>query len=465
MKFKTFLLPLVLIACMKGAEAQISQNMSLLYHWTDTTFPNGWTGGAFNDCWGYVDSAGREYAIIGSTLGHHIFDITSPTNAILVDFETGRESSSAAVHRDYKTYQNYLYAVCDEGNSSLQIYDLQYLPDSIHLVYDKNALCITSHNIFICNDVLYVCGVRDTNNQNPVPLRALSLSNPANPTFLSDLTSSSFNYVHDVMVRNDTAFLSCANDGLFIYDYTTPTNPTLINSITSYPEQGYNHSAWVSDDGKYLCFADETHGKGLKLFDISDILNPTLKSIFRSNLLNDPNQGSIAHNPFFVGNQRIVISYYHDGVQVFDIQNPNSPTQFGWYDTFLTDTSYSGYGPGCWGVYPYLPSKVVIASDIKNGLFLLDGTGVLATEEINSGNNLLPIYPNPADQFIYCMLSEAGNNKGTIRINDELGRTILMINDFDLSKPVNIKSLSNGLYYIEVILQNKRWTNKLLISR
>ena len=65
-----------------------------------------------------------------------------------------------------------------------------------------------------------------------------------------------------------------------------------------------------------------------------------------------------------------MVSYYHDGVQIYDISNPAAPTKVAYYDTETTNTSYNGF-VGSWGAYPYLPSGNVLVSDINNGLFVL----------------------------------------------------------------------------------------------
>ncbi|MEZ4985084.1 MAG: T9SS type A sorting domain-containing protein [Saprospiraceae bacterium] len=70
------------------------------------------------------------------------------------------------------------------------------------------------------------------------------------------------------------------------------------------------------------------------------------------------------------------LSYYHDGVVVYDISNPTDVTLHAYYDTETTNTNYSGY-QGAWGVYPFLPSGKIIASDVLNGLFVLELTGAL----------------------------------------------------------------------------------------
>src|SRR5262249_23628189 len=38
----------------------------------------------FNDCTGYTSPAGREYAIIGSSIGTHFVEITDPVNPVIV---------------------------------------------------------------------------------------------------------------------------------------------------------------------------------------------------------------------------------------------------------------------------------------------------------------------------------------------------------------------------------------------
>lgn len=447
------------------SSAQMHLNMNLLSNWDDNSLPTNWTGGSFSDCWGYADSVGNEYAFIGSTIGTHIFNVTNPTNPVLVNFEIGKESSGNVVHRDFKTYKGYMYGVCDEGNSSLQIFDLKYLPDSVHKVYDRQTICKTAHNIFINNNKIYFCGLKDSLG-NAIVFRVASLANPINPVVINDLASPPFGYVHDVNVRNDTAFLSAGVDGLFIYDYTTPTSPALVQSITSYPEQGYNHSSWVSEDGKTLVFADETHGMGLKVYDISDMSNITLKSIFRSNLLNDPSNGgkgnSIPHNPFIIDN-KVFISYYQDGVQCFDITNTSSPVQAGYYDTFPTDTDYTGYGPGCWGVYPYLPSRHIIGSDISNGLFVLDGTQLLGVNENLFSQSTINVFPNPSDDQISVSAShEFQNEKIKIELYNTLGEKILSVPNYVSGTPVNISSFGLGIYLLKISSNKSSLTKKII---
>jgi Secretion system C-terminal sorting domain len=110
----------------------------------------------------------------------------------------------------------------------------------------------------------------------------------------------------------------------------------------------------------------------VKVADVSDLSDITVppSQMFSSILLAPGHTNSIAHNPF-IREDLLFISYYHDGVQVYNISNPDSIYRVAYYDTNTDNTNYNGY-LGCWGVYPFLSSGIIIASDINKGLFVLD---------------------------------------------------------------------------------------------
>ncbi|NNM16748.1 MAG: hypothetical protein HKO56_08825, partial [Bacteroidia bacterium] len=183
---KSSILLLVFTALFAGTSfAQTSFNLPLLSNWDDNNLPNAFYG-AYNDIWGWEDGNGNEYAILGSVEGTFFFDVTDPTNIVQSDFEFGK-FTTGVIHRDYKTYGHYAYAVCDEGPSSLQIFDLSYLPDSVHKVYDSDALCVRAHDIYIEDGFLYFASNTTTTGFNALDIA--SLADPENPTFVHSLNS------------------------------------------------------------------------------------------------------------------------------------------------------------------------------------------------------------------------------------------------------------------------------------
>ena len=83
-------------------------------------------------------------------------------------------------------------------------------------------------------------------------------------------------------------------------------------SLTSYPDAGYNHSGWLSDNGNIYIMQDENHGYDVKVLDVSDFNNITVMSTFNSGV----NSQSIAHNGIIKGDL-LYLSYYHDGLRIF----------------------------------------------------------------------------------------------------------------------------------------------------
>lgn len=334
---KKILISIIITIAYLNSNAQDSLNFTSLSTWTSPD------ASAYNDIWGY-SSNGREYAIMGSNWGTHFIDITNPQTPVEINSFIGDNSN--VIWRDYKVSGNYAYGVADNFGNSLQIFDLSNLPISVTKIYDNDSLSSSSHNIFIENDRVYLPSNRNSGGINALDI--LDISNPTNPKHLFTMGNAYFGNcggcLHDIYVKNDTAYCSAGTSGLYIYDLTDINNPTLISSIIGYSEAGYNHASWVDEDGVTMVMADETHGSGVKTFDLTDITNPIELDVFRTY------PGAIPHNPFVRGTEAY-ISYYHDGMQVFDISDPSNVTQKAFYDTYPSNApnNHGGY-EGDWGV-------------------------------------------------------------------------------------------------------------------
>lgn len=352
-----------------AAQSAPSENMVLLGNWDVDTIPR------YSDVWGYARD-GREYALIGSRDFVHIIDVTDPGNpteiAALNMFD-----ESGSVWRDIKVLGDYAYCVT-ETTEGLQVIDLGDLPTSASIVYQTEEEFTRCHNIFIdptsTPPRLYAFG-----SQPGIALSGYvvySLANPAIPELLAEVEidnpdDPSLGYIHDGYARNDTLYANHGGNGFYVYDVADPANPIEIGSLTNYAQSGYNHSVWGTDNGNIMVMCDETQNTGVKVISIdkSDpfALDIEVESIFRSKLL-APDTASLAHNPYVLGDSLVVMSYYGDGIQVWDITDPQNPFRRGYYDTTPNGGSYGG---GVWGAYPWLPSGNILGSDINNGLFIV----------------------------------------------------------------------------------------------
>ncbi len=335
---------------------------------------------------------GREYAIIGSTIGTHIFDVTDPVNSAEVAYIPGADTN--VIHRDYHDYQGYLYMVADEGQSTLQIVDLNQLPNAAPVVYDSDALILRSHNIFIdsLNGLLY-----DTKGG------IYSLANPEAPVEVANVNlGGMIDHGHDMFVRNDTVYWHGGPTGMRVYDYSTNmSNPTLLGEISV---GNYNHSGWLSEDGAIYVFAEETYGTDIQICDVSDLSNINIVSYVNSG----GGAASIPHN-LILQDDILYVSYYHDGLYIFDISDPANPFLRGFYDTEPAQTApYSWHG--AWGVYPLLPSGNILVSDTKHGLFVLDASQ--ATSSVPE----LQTTPKELVKIVDLMGREVNENAGEVLI-------------------------------------------------
>ena len=335
------------------AHAQDQKNVLLLDHWTDTLITAGPEEARYNDVWGFTYNK-ENYAVIGSTEGAHFFSVT-PDSLRFVDFKPGAFQSLIVIHRDYKSYRNYVYAVCDEGPSSLQIFDISYLPDSVSLVYEDSTFFRTCHNIFIdtLKARLYACG------PNAVGMKIFDISVPESPVWINDFVDVP--YVHDCFVSADTAFLNCGYDGLRVYDFGGSV-PQLLGILDFYPNQGYNHSGWMNDSRTKYVFTDETEGTFIKLCNVDDLSKIQVDETFGTSDVDI----MVPHNSVLL-ERLAIVAYYKEGLRIFDIGS--SPIrEIGAYDTYLIDSDYKLNG--AWGVYVFPEQDQILISDRQNGLYL-----------------------------------------------------------------------------------------------
>ncbi len=428
--------------------SQISENVNLLYQWHDTSLTINYRDARYNDVWGGVQN-GKEYAVIGSTFGTHVFDVTDPVNTYLIDSMAGAFQGFQVNHRDYKDYMGYLYGVCDEGSSTLQIFDLSYLPDSIPKVYDEDSLFIRAHTIFIdsASKRLYACGT------NSNALSIYSLVNPVKPTLLSHYNG--FSEVHDTYVRNDTAYLNCGTNGLYIVDFKIPASPVILGSLPVYSDQGYNHSGWLNSTGDVYVFCDETYGREVKVCDVSDFGNIQIQSTLTSGV----SDSSVAHNAFIKDNF-VYIAYYNDGLQIFDISDPSAPSKKGYYDTYTP--SQKDDFRGAWGVYPFLPSGIVLVSDRNTGLYVFDvSEALMDVPELSVTLDNMSIHPNPFTSMVNIDFSLETEQDVVISLYDIQGReirTILSSNhhagQYNYQFDLGSETLKSQVYILQIMTNN-----------
>jgi hypothetical protein len=305
----------------------------------------------------------RGYFGSGNGGGVYIVDLTNPTNPVLLGQVTP-----------------------GNGNGFSSIHEM--------VVFNQNGATYLIENF---------------NGTTNKILKVINVTNPAAPVFVRDINPTEVQWIHAMHIRGSRMFTSgwgnSTNRGKTeIYDIANigTQAPTLLGAISdgsaSVTAGNSMHSSWSSEDGNYLYSARETNnGSGdVRVYNIS---NPAAPTLVNSLTMNNLNLNAVTpHNPVVMGN-KLYVSWYQAGVQVFDITNPANPKRIGQYDTYtpafapeenaegalseepwdvicggtnlqneLLPTTYDGN----WAVYPFLGEDKVLAGDLTNGLLVLD---------------------------------------------------------------------------------------------
>jgi choice-of-anchor B domain-containing protein len=351
-----------LASAQSGLRNQIDFNLSLQSQVND--YPKD----VYASCWHHVDSRGNEYAVLGTYRGTAIYLLKDPAKPQRVAFIPGATGN----WREMKSYQDFVYITADQGESGIVIVDMRRAPEAItfrNLLLTVPALdgtpattILTTHTLWVDeNGVLYLSGSKA--NRGGVVMFDLK-TNPENPIYLG---RSRAVYAHDCFARGDTLWTADMGNGeVSILNIKNKSNPRLLNTIRT--TTAFTHNTWLSDNGKYLFTTDERPNSNVDAYDVSNIEN--IKLLDTYNAPATAGRGVIPHNVHY-HKGFLVIAYYTDGVKIVDAHRPTNLIEVGSYDTFKGN---DGGFEGNWGVSPYLPSGLIIASDITNGLFVLKPT-------------------------------------------------------------------------------------------
>jgi len=398
------------------------------------------------DVWGFVDlNSNREYVIVGYRTGSAVFDVTDPENPREIGYVDGQ----ATVWRDIKVHQTwnaaigrwdaYAYVTTDGSSDGLFVIDLTNLPHRISRVSYASDFS-AAHNVYASNSdfgtglsltgeipSLIVAG----SNNGGGRFGAYSLSNPAAPAFTA--MPGGAEYIHDAasMIitdsRKDTQCVNASDycEVLFdfnestvdIWDITVASSPVQL-SRTSYPNRGYTHSGWPSEDKQFLFVHDELDEQSLGLpttlrtLSLANLSAPTLVSTWSA----PATQRAIDHNGFVRGN-RYYMSNYSRGLTVLDITDATAPAFAGHFDTSMFADSSASFA-GAWGVYPFFHSGSIAVADIEEGLYLLADRSLDVVQGTISMTQ--PAYGAAEGQSVQIGLQRNGGSSGAVSVAFEI---------------------------------------------
>ncbi len=331
-----------------------------------------------NDIWGWADPMdGREYALVGQTDGTAFVDVTDPQNPVFL----GRLPTATieAPWRDIKVYRDHAYVVADgAGAHGMQVFDLTrlrnvvapqtFMPDATYGDFGN------THNLAINEDTGFTYAV-GTNTCNG-GLHIVDVTTPNNAMFAgchADFDTHDTQCVLYAGPDPDHAgaeiCLNSAEDRIEIVDVSIKS-ATVSLATATYPDLGFVHQAWLTEDHEFLLVGDESDESTFNtptrthVLDVSDLDAPVHVFTYEAATT------SIDHNLYVLGN-RVYQANYTTGLRVLEFGDlrMGDMSEVAFFDTFPAGDARQF--DGAWSVYPFLPSGTLIVNDVTNGLFVL----------------------------------------------------------------------------------------------
>jgi len=347
-----------------------------------------------NDVWGWTDpETGQEIVLVGMSNQTAFVDVTDPGMPAYLGRLPMPESANASTWRDMKVYQDHMFVVSDgAGEHGMQVFDLtrlrgldgsdpQTFTSDAH--YDQIA---SAHNIVINEETGFAYSVGSSGGGQTCGggLHMINIQDPLAPVFAGCFQDMSTGrqrtgYSHDAQCviyhgpdadyQGREICLGSNETALSIADVTDKSNPIAI-AMASYPNVGYSHQGWLSEDQSYFFMGDELDESGgnvtntrTLIWDLADLDDPILAREFMAETK------ATDHNLYILGNT-MYQSNYKSGLRVLDISDPENPQLVGNFDT----VPYGGDDAsmtGSWSNYPYFKSGVVVVTSSREGLFVV----------------------------------------------------------------------------------------------
>lgn len=406
-----------------------------------------------NDSWGWTDpDNGDEYALVGVNNGTAFVDITDPANPVYLGKLPTHTSNST--WRDIKVYNDHAFVVSEANGHGMQVFDLTRLRNVNNppVTFTEDAHYGgfgDAHNIVINEDTGYAYPVgSDFYNGGPL---FINIQDPLNPQDEGGYSLDGYTHDAQVVVYNGPdadhvgkeIFVGSNGGAVVVVDITNKAAPVPLSS-TNYPNVGYTHQGWFTEDQQYFIVGDEADEFNVGfntrsiVFDMTDLDNPQVDFEYFGTT------PAVDHNGYVLGD-KYYMANYSAGLRVLDLSNIESGTmtEYGYFDSYTPNDNASF--DGAWNVYPYFPSGSIIISG-DNGLTVVRDD-LLAVDAFQQ--NDFVIYPNPAHNDLTISSNDAPIN--SVAIYNVLGQQVLQF-EFAASpsEEINISSLDSGVYIVQI---------------
>jgi hypothetical protein len=272
-------------------------------------------------------------------------------------------------------------------------------------------------------------------------LVVLNITNPANPTWLTN--------VRGIDVENVTAAGNVVGTSFYssirFYDVTNPASPVARGSTPTFRigNEGFAIA------GNYAYIPD---GDSLKIFNIANLLTPTLVSKIRT--------GGYGYAAAVAGNYCYVASEA-TGVRAINIGNPAVPVEDGYYDGVPQSRGIAANGGSI-----YVTEKIDGLSIYRNDLVTSVGGEAITPVRFS----LLQNYPNPFNPTTSISIELPERAFVTLEVYNLLGQRVAVLVNKQMpagsfNVPFNASALPSGMYLYRMLANSFSSVRKMLLLK
>jgi choice-of-anchor B domain-containing protein len=324
--------------------------------------------------------------------GTAFVEVTDPANPRYLGELPLHQGAHPNLWRDIKVYKDHAFIVADgAGAHGMQVFDLTQLrnvrmapvtfQETAH--YDRIA---SAHNIAINEETGFAYPIGNSGGGETCggALHMIDIRDPRRPTFAGCYAdprtgNAGTGYTHDaqcVSYRGPDAryqgkeiCFNASETAVGIADVSDKAHPRSL-SVAAYPNVGYTHQGWLSDDHRYFFVDDELDELAgsvprtrTLVWDVTDLEDPVLHTEYLGTT-------SASDHNLYVRGRYMYQSNYVSGLRVVDIADPKHPVEVGFFDTVPYGENVPGFA-GSWSNFPFFKSGTIIVTSMREGLFVL----------------------------------------------------------------------------------------------
>ncbi|HEX8386999.1 MAG TPA: choice-of-anchor B family protein, partial [Rubricoccaceae bacterium] len=247
-----------------------------------------------NEVWGWTDPVtGKEIALVGLSNGVGFVDVTAPEAPVYLG-KLVSATSGDNLWRTFRVYQNVIYVGSEASGHGIQFFDLTRLrgvtTPQAFAANGRYAGVSNTHTLVINEQTGYLYAV-GTNTCGGGP-HMVDIRTPLQPTAAGCISTDGYTHEAQALVYDgpDTQYVgrellvmyqgqgSAQTGGqVSFFDVTNKAAPVRISTV-AYPNAGYSHQGWFTDDRRHILVNDEfdqsAPGSRTVVLNVADLDNP-----------------------------------------------------------------------------------------------------------------------------------------------------------------------------------------------